>query len=222
MSQEEGFHFYFQCHRCGNCCRVGHGQIWVQPEEVEAMAGLLQMSMERFVQQHVRAVGSRWSLLEKPDGSCVMLDEALACRVYSARPAQCRSFPYWPQLQQPGKALRFAAGYCQGLQLFPTLDQWQAVLPRARAILEVEAKELVSTEQVFAAERWGSSVEIDLFLASQQAWTATSPPAAHKLRLQLQELAVAYGYPWSSGPWQRLLADRRQGWLARGGWPQLN
>ena len=67
------------------------------------MAQALGMALPDFLRLFARQFDGRWSLSERagPRGmDCVLLDREsqpgkALCRVYTARPAQCRSWPFW-------------------------------------------------------------------------------------------------------------------------------
>jgi Fe-S-cluster containining protein len=86
----------FTCTQCGDCCTGAPGHVWVSNDEIAALAQLLGLSEETFEDTYVRRVGARKSLRELPGGNCVLLDgEKRSCTVYSARPRQCRTWPFW-------------------------------------------------------------------------------------------------------------------------------
>lgn len=86
----------FQCTGCGDCCTGAPGYVWVVAEEISAIAEKVGLSAAEFEATYVRRVGVRKSLLEYENGDCVMFDpERRACRVYEARPRQCRTWPFW-------------------------------------------------------------------------------------------------------------------------------
>ena len=88
----------FQCRRCGNCCRWP-GAVKVTDDEVDAIAGFLDIPLEKFLEEHTVITPDRrhLSLCEKPDGSCEYLitDSAglPACAIEQVKPRQCRVFP---------------------------------------------------------------------------------------------------------------------------------
>jgi Fe-S-cluster containining protein len=91
----------FECRRCNACCGGGPGYVWVRTDEIRRIAQFLGMSPERFAVQHCRRVWNRVSLREMANGDCVMLTPE-GCRIYPVRPAQCRSWPFWPdQIDTP-------------------------------------------------------------------------------------------------------------------------
>lgn len=86
----------FTCTQCGDCCSGNPGYVWVNNEEIAALAQLLGQEVEAFEQTYVRRVGARKSLKEREGGDCILLDgQRRACTVYSARPRQCRTWPFW-------------------------------------------------------------------------------------------------------------------------------
>jgi Fe-S-cluster containining protein len=71
--------------------------VWVTNAEIEALAKSLGESVEEFQSRYVRQVGIRKSLIERTNGDCVFFDPvARNCRLYEARPRQCRTWPFWP------------------------------------------------------------------------------------------------------------------------------
>lgn len=102
MEDHPGFPFTFNpaaCETCrGECCRWG-GYVWVTEEEIQAMADLMNMELEAFANEYVKAAYGKLSLQERlRDGEyhCCMFDPFNnRCQVYQARPEQCRTFPFW-------------------------------------------------------------------------------------------------------------------------------
>ena len=84
----------FHCTQCGDCCTGTPGYVWVVNEEIAALAALLEMEIADFEAKYVRKVGVRKSLIEYSNGDCVFLKDR-KCTVYSARPRQCRTWPFW-------------------------------------------------------------------------------------------------------------------------------
>ena len=85
----------FECTRCGNCCTGAPGFVWVNQEEIDALAARLQRTPEDFEAQYVRRVGVRRTLVEFPNGDCVFWQRGRGCTVYEQRPRQCRTWPFW-------------------------------------------------------------------------------------------------------------------------------
>ena len=49
----------FRCTQCGDCCTGAPGYVWVNKQEVEAMAQQLQLDVATFERKYVRQVGIR-------------------------------------------------------------------------------------------------------------------------------------------------------------------
>lgn len=229
--------FHFSCQRSGNCCRVGTGHVWIDHSDLASYAELTETTVEAFVGLNVVQVGERLSLRERADGRCILLDGHNRCSIYEQRPDQCRSFPYWPELLSNPIALKRAAQYCPGIQLFPNAQLCREVLPQVAIILDAllqrqlmctETSELTERSGLTSAKsldqesiRWANALEVDLHLATGVERRIVEPELVAELGQQLQHLAEVSGYPWSSAAWPRLLEDRRDGWLQRGGLPTL-
>jgi Fe-S-cluster containining protein len=86
----------FECTACGSCCSGEPGYVWVDNAEIAAMAEAMNMSDDEFRDQFIRRIGSNFSLKEYADGDCILLDpQTRHCLAYSARPIQCRTWPFW-------------------------------------------------------------------------------------------------------------------------------
>ena len=105
----------FECTGCGNCCTGSPRDYWVEVSKAE------QQRIARHLGITLRWLRQRY-VLREPDGdglsmkggACVFLDGA-RCRIYAARPTQCRTYPLWPELLQSRKAWQAEAKRCEGI-----------------------------------------------------------------------------------------------------------
>jgi hypothetical protein len=105
----------FQCTQCGNCCTGAPGYVWVNKEEIEALARTLGVEVEAFQRDYVRSVGIRKSLVEYDNGDCVFFDNvARKCTVYDARPRQCRTWPFWESNVRTPEDWQYTCQVCPG------------------------------------------------------------------------------------------------------------
>ncbi|MEM9586206.1 MAG: YkgJ family cysteine cluster protein [Planctomycetota bacterium] len=105
----------FTCTQCGECCSGDPGFVYVDTEEISSMAELMNLERDAFEDRFVRQVGSQQSLKEYPDGDCILLDpESRKCLVYSARPVQCRTWPFWDSNLTSKRAWRETCDVCPG------------------------------------------------------------------------------------------------------------
>ena len=105
----------FQCRRCGACCTGAPGYVWLQAGEAAAIAVRLGIGHEDFLSRHTRRVFGLLSLKEDPDGRCVLFEAERGCRVYEARPLQCRTWPFWPRIVATRAAWEREAAECPGM-----------------------------------------------------------------------------------------------------------
>lgn len=105
----------FKCTGCGDCCTGSPGFVWVNAEEIAALAKHFNLSIEAFEQQYVRQIGARKSLVEYENGDCVFFDnKTRKCNVYELRPRQCRTWPFWDSNTATPEAWKETCQVCPG------------------------------------------------------------------------------------------------------------
>jgi len=111
----EAYPFRFRCQRSGNCCSRPEGEVRIGPADVARIARHLRLSEEVVRQRYVARRGDR--LIDSPGGRCVFLRDGnqTACSIYPARPKQCRTWPFWPELLRSPENLREAMRLCPGI-----------------------------------------------------------------------------------------------------------
>lgn len=86
--------------------------MWVDAGETQELATHLGLAVSEFNRRYVRQVGRLRSLIDKPDRTCIFWDGR--CTVYSARPGQCRTFPFWEQNLENEGAWEAVRRRCRG------------------------------------------------------------------------------------------------------------
>lgn len=105
----------FKCTGCGKCCTGAPGYIWVSNDEIEEIANFLNISLKDFYNRYLRQVGNKFSLLEDfKSYDCIFLKDK-KCDIYSVRPKQCRTYPWWPTNLKTESDWKAAAEYCEGI-----------------------------------------------------------------------------------------------------------
>ena len=85
----------FRCTRCGDCCTGEPGNVWVNDEEIAAIAELHGRTIKETIALYT-AIGNRGrTLREKANGDCVFYERGRGCTIYPVRPRQCRTWPFW-------------------------------------------------------------------------------------------------------------------------------
>ncbi len=84
------------------------------------MAAVLGLASDKFMRKYVRLVGIRKSLIERANGDCILLDnQKRICRVYQARPRQCRTWPFWASNLSTPQAWEETCRECPGADSGP-------------------------------------------------------------------------------------------------------
>ncbi len=106
----------FECTQCGRCCtnRGEYAHVYLADREVSALARLLGLSEREFDRKYTTIDEDGWTQLVIANDRCVFLEPNGGCGVYAARPAQCRTFPFWRDLVEDGKWTAEAREICEG------------------------------------------------------------------------------------------------------------
>lgn len=104
----------FTCTRCGNCCTGAPGFVWVDDDEVDAIAAHRHEPVRHVLGLYTRVVDGKRSLREKANGDCVFFDRTRGCTIYPARPRQCRTWPFWESNVATPEAWRRTCETCPG------------------------------------------------------------------------------------------------------------
>lgn len=125
----------FQCTQCGRCCTGGGDYyVFVDAVEAERIRAHLGLSRGWFRRRYLtRAAGER-VLASRTDGRCVFLQDHGRCRVYGARPVQCQTYPFWPELLRGATAWEKEGKRCEGIGRGPVVPvaRIEAALARCK------------------------------------------------------------------------------------------
>jgi hypothetical protein len=103
----------FACQRCGACCTGDPGTVYVAPRELRPLASLLGIPETECIQRCLYPFREGYSVRERADGRCFFYEDG--CAVYTARPWQCRSFPFWLQNLESRQAWLRVSAECPGI-----------------------------------------------------------------------------------------------------------
>ena len=106
----------FECTGCGVCC-TGDASRYVEagPQEQESIRHFLNISRAWFRRRYLTRVDETTEGLRLAHGQCVFLDDNRRCRIYSVRPAQCRTYPWWPEVVASPASWRAESRRCEGI-----------------------------------------------------------------------------------------------------------
>jgi len=109
----------FTCTACGNCCTGEPGLTWVDEAEVAALASRAGLDVPAFRRRYTVTVHREGqaltSLKEKPGGDCVFYQRGTGCTVYTDRPRQCRTWPFWRRVLRTPDTWATEARGCPGM-----------------------------------------------------------------------------------------------------------
>jgi Fe-S-cluster containining protein len=93
--------------------------VFLSQKDLEVLAAALNLGTDAFGAAYCRWVPSgggvyQLSLREKPNFDCILWQEG-GCSVYTARPLQCRTFPFWPSAVASPEAWKSEARRCPGM-----------------------------------------------------------------------------------------------------------
>lgn len=84
--------------------------------EVEAIRRLLGLSQNWFRRRYVRRLSTaHWDIRLQADGRCPFLSDKDRCSIYAARPAQCQTYPFWPEALKSRRSWQGEARRCEGI-----------------------------------------------------------------------------------------------------------
>lgn len=108
----------FSCRpNCGACCKGPlPGFVYLDAAEIERLADHLELGLDDFGRRYLRQVDGRLALTEdRRTMDCSFWSDDAGCTVYRVRPAQCRQFPFWPEVTRSRSAWEDEAEACPGM-----------------------------------------------------------------------------------------------------------
>ena len=87
--------------------------MYLEPEDVWRLALALGRPVAE-IRRRYTVADRGWTALRIPGGDCPFLEGA-RCRIHPARPAQCRTFPFWPENLRSRAAWRALRAFCPGV-----------------------------------------------------------------------------------------------------------
>ncbi|MCD6190656.1 MAG: YkgJ family cysteine cluster protein [Sulfurimonas sp.] len=101
--RKESYPYSFDSSACatceGRCCTGESGYIYVTRDEIKAIAEVLNIDINELRVKYLFKKGYKYSIKEfkyNDSYECVFYDrESNGCKIYNARPSQCKTFPFW-------------------------------------------------------------------------------------------------------------------------------
>jgi Fe-S-cluster containining protein len=104
----------FQCTRCGGCCTGEPGFVLVSDDELAAVAAFRREALVETTGLCTRLTPKGRILREQPNGDCIFFNRTAGCTIYSLRPRQCRTWPFWASNLRTPQAWQQTCRVCPG------------------------------------------------------------------------------------------------------------
>jgi uncharacterized protein len=105
---------------CIKCCEQ-KGFVYLTEADLVRAAEFLGMKPSAFERKYVYRTRKKMRLLVPPHSPCHFL-RSDGCSIHPAKPAQCRIFPFWPELLESRKEWNKTAEYCPGMGQGPLVQ----------------------------------------------------------------------------------------------------
>lgn len=114
----------FECQGSGQCCvsRGEYGYVFLSLEDRQRLAKKLKLSTAAFTKKYCQKFKGAYHLAEEADRPECMFLDGNRCEVYSARPSQCRTWPFWPDVMNAKTWKKEVANYCPGVGKGPVIS----------------------------------------------------------------------------------------------------
>lgn len=106
----------FECQGSGKCClsREEYGYVYLTLEDRRRLARHFGLTTVAFTRQYCERGGGH-VYLKQPDRTECRFLEGNRCGVYEARPIQCRTWPFWPEVMAPKAWSKEVKSFCPGV-----------------------------------------------------------------------------------------------------------
>lgn len=119
LTKKEWWHegVRFQCQGSGKCCtsRGEYGYVFLSLKDRRKLAKFLKLTTSVFTKKYCTKLHGAFHLNEDPkEPDCLFLKNK-QCSVYEARPTQCRTWPFWPEVMNAKTWSREVLSFCPGI-----------------------------------------------------------------------------------------------------------
>ena len=109
----------FSCTQCSHCCKDEPGVVLLSKDDLKLLADWANLTPEQFELVYCRWVefedGNEYlSLREKSNYDCIFWENG-GCLAYSARPVQCRTYPFWTHVLKDEETWNKRGKECPGI-----------------------------------------------------------------------------------------------------------
>ena len=105
---------------CTQCCDQ-KGNVYLTEADLKRAAEFVGMSAAAFEVKYVYRTRHQMRFRKPPEKQCPFLAER-GCTIHPAKPTQCRTFPFWPEIVERKETWNRTARYCPGIGKGPLIQ----------------------------------------------------------------------------------------------------
>jgi Fe-S-cluster containining protein len=90
------------------------GYVYLTEDDLKRAARFTGMSAKAFEARYVYRTRHQMRFRKPGDKQCPFLEDH-GCSIHPAKPTQCRTFPFWPELVEQRSEWKRTARYCPGI-----------------------------------------------------------------------------------------------------------
>lgn len=105
---------------CINCCNM-QGYVYLTEADLKRAAKFVGMPARAFEAKYVYRTRRQMRFRKPRDKQCPFLVEN-GCGIHPAKPTQCRTFPFWPEIVERRATWNRTARYCPGIGKGPLIQ----------------------------------------------------------------------------------------------------
>jgi uncharacterized protein len=116
----------FECQPgCTNCCNQS-GYVYLTEDDLARAAKFVAMPARAFEKKYVYRTRHQLRFRKPRKKQCpFLLDNG--CSIHPAKPTQCSTFPFWPELVEDRDEWKSAARFCPGIGKGPLIQIGEAL-----------------------------------------------------------------------------------------------
>ncbi len=114
----------FECQGSGKCC-TSHGEygfVFLNKEDRKRFAKYFGLTEKDFIKKYCQKTDGEYHLIERPENADCLFLKNKRCTVYDARPGQCRTWPFWPEVMSAKAWSKDVASFCPGVGKGPVIS----------------------------------------------------------------------------------------------------
>ena len=105
---------------CTNCCDQ-QGFVYLTESDLKRAAKFVKMTAQAFEEKYIYRTVNHRRFRKPPDKQCPFLEKG-RCSIHPAKPTQCRTFPFWPEIVERKATWNRTARYCPGIGKGPLIQ----------------------------------------------------------------------------------------------------